>query len=508
MPFRRRRGVPSAVPTFPSRSRMSAHAAGYVTDTPYTFGYHPELDPGRAVLPLLRSGFAPPVARRACDLGFGQGVSLVLHAAASDVHWWGNDLLQEHVRHARRLDEVARGGAVLLEDTFETLLARDDLPVFDFIGLHGVLSWVSGENRAYIAEFLRRHLAPGGVVYTGVNAMPGWATLLPVREWLVQAAARSAGGSTVERIEAALALAAPVFDADPRYLRDLPQLSARIAGLRTADRRYLAHEYFNRDWRPLFFSELADLMATAGLRFACSAQRTEHLDALNLTPAQQAVLETLSDPVLRETTRDFFTDARFRRDYWVRDAATLSEAERTAALRAHRVALVVPRDAVPERASTAAGEITFDHGSLGRVLDVLSDHRPHTIGELDARCPDSAVDDLVFALSALECVASVQADETIARAADRSRAFNAHVMQRALDDDDLEVLACPVTGGGFRTSRVSLLLLLAWLDGLDTPAEAAAAVALRLGWPADRLLDEASRVLRQRVPVLRALGMV
>lgn len=487
---------------------MSEHAAGYVTDTVYTFGYHPELDPGRVALPFLRTGLAPPTVRTACDLGFGQGVSLALHAAASDAQWWGNDLLPAHVQHARALDAVAQSGSVLLETSFEALLARDDLPAFDFIGLHGVISWVSGANREHLAEFVRRHLAPGGVVYTGVNAMPGWATLVPVRELLVQAATRAAGGSTVERIEAALAFAAPVFEADPRYLRELPQLADRVEAVRAADRRYLAHEYFNRDWRPLFFAELADLMATAGLRFACSAQRTEHLDPLNLTLAQQAVLRPIADPVLRETTRDFLSNARFRRDYWVRDAAMLSEADRAEAMRTHRVVLAVPRESVPERASTAVGEIRFDYGTLDRVLGVLSDHQPHPIGELEARCPGAPVEDLVFALAALDCVASVQPEAVITRATDRCRAFNAHVLARARHDDDLEVLACPVTGGGFRTPRRTLLLLDAWREGRHDPEEVAAATAVRLGMPADALLGEASRCLRQRVPVLRALGVL
>ncbi len=111
---------------------MSDHAAGYVTDTVYTFGYHPELDPGRVTLPFLRAGLAPPAVRTAGDLGFGQGVSLALQAAASEVRWWGNDLLPAHVQHARTLDGVARSGSVLLETSFEALLTRDDLPAFDF----------------------------------------------------------------------------------------------------------------------------------------------------------------------------------------------------------------------------------------------------------------------------------------------------------------------------------------------------------------------------------------
>ena len=48
-----------------------------------------------------------------------------------------------------------------------------DVP--DFVGLHGVWSWISNANRAAVVEFLRRKLKPGGVLYISYNASPGWA---------------------------------------------------------------------------------------------------------------------------------------------------------------------------------------------------------------------------------------------------------------------------------------------------------------------------------------------
>ena len=48
------------------------------------------------------------------------------------------------------------------------------------------------------------------------------------------------------------------------------------------DRHYLAHEYFNRDWGPMSFSELAQWFAPAKLTYACSAH---YLDTHQLRPA-------------------------------------------------------------------------------------------------------------------------------------------------------------------------------------------------------------------------------
>jgi hypothetical protein len=58
---------------------------GYVADIEYTYGYFGELNPLRTALLFLNAGLMPPKIQTACELGFGQGVSVNVHAAASDV---------------------------------------------------------------------------------------------------------------------------------------------------------------------------------------------------------------------------------------------------------------------------------------------------------------------------------------------------------------------------------------------------------------------------------------
>lgn len=70
---------------------MSDWTAGYVADIDYTFGYYPDLNPLRVKLAFLNAGLAAPEMGSACDLGFGQGMSANLHAAASVTHWHGTD---------------------------------------------------------------------------------------------------------------------------------------------------------------------------------------------------------------------------------------------------------------------------------------------------------------------------------------------------------------------------------------------------------------------------------
>lgn len=428
-------------------------AAGYVTDVGYSFGYHAELNPHVAHLAFLRAGLAPPRIARACELGFGQGVSLAIHAAAGNARWWGCDLLPAHVHHARALDAAAGSGSTLIEASFAGFAARDDLPPFDFIGLHGVLSWVSADNRAHIAAFLRDRLAPGGIVYSSHNTLAGWADLLPLRRLMTAHAAAGDAGDTVARIEAALAFTARLIDVNPLALRTLPGVAGRFERLRRADRRYLAHEYFNRDWEPFAFGDVAALFASAGLHHACAARLRDQLDGLNLTDGQRHLLADVADPVLRETVRDLLTGAPVRRDYWTREAAPLAGPALAAAWRDTRLALVVPGDEAPERVSGPLGDLDLAGPVHRAVLGALADRQPRTLGELQSGSGGTCADlptlaAAAYELAAVGSLAPAQDDATIAACTERSQRLNAVLSARLAGGDDPGVRASPVTGGG------------------------------------------------------------
>lgn len=142
---------------------MSDWSAGYVADIGYTYGYYSELNPLRLNLAFLNAGLAFPQVGAACELGFGQGMSANFHAAASIVQWSGTDFNPSQAAFAQELSRVAGSGAALFDEAFDAFCHRNDLPEFDFIGLHGIWSWISDENRAVIVDFIRRKLKVGGV---------------------------------------------------------------------------------------------------------------------------------------------------------------------------------------------------------------------------------------------------------------------------------------------------------------------------------------------------------
>ena len=107
---------------------MSDWSSGYVSELGYTYGYYEELNPNRLYLCLLSKGFQPPTITHALELGFGQGVSVNIHAAASDVTWTGTDFNPSQANFARQLACQSGANATLCDASFQEFLADDKNP--------------------------------------------------------------------------------------------------------------------------------------------------------------------------------------------------------------------------------------------------------------------------------------------------------------------------------------------------------------------------------------------
>lgn len=284
---------------------MSDWTAGYVADIGYTYGYYTELNPLRVRLAFLNAGLVPPEVGSACELGFGQGMSANLHAAASVVQWAGTDFNPAQAGFAQELARVADSGAQLFDEAFDAFCNRPELPEFDYIGLHGIWSWISDENRAVIVDFVRRKLKVGGVLYISYNTQPGWAAMVPMRDLLTEHAEvlGADGAGIVSRIDSALAFADQLLASNPTYARANPQIAERIKMIKGQDRHYVAHEYFTRDWQPMAFAKMAQWLVPAKLQWACSANYLDAIDAVNLTAEQQTLLASIPDPMFGRNQR-------------------------------------------------------------------------------------------------------------------------------------------------------------------------------------------------------------
>ncbi len=362
---------------------MSDWSAGYVTDVGYTFGYYTELNPLRLRLAFLNAVQAFPEVGAACELGFGQGMSANIHAAASGIRWYGTDFNPAQASFAQETAAVSGAGAELFDQSFAEFCNRPDLPDFDYIGIHGIWSWISDENRKVMVDFLRRKLKVGGVLYISYNTQPGWAAMVPMRDLLTahSEVMGAPGQGIVSRIDASLAFAEKLLATNPAYARANPQVADRIKKIKAQNRNYLAHEYFNRDWLPMSFACMAEWLSPAKLSFACSAHYPDHIDPINLSTEQQALLKEIPDALFRQTVRDFCVNQQFRRDYWVKGARPLSGPAQNEALREQRVILVQPRADVSLKVTGSLGEAALQETVYVPVLDDLAKHLPKSRGQ-------------------------------------------------------------------------------------------------------------------------------
>jgi len=456
---------------------MTDWTAGYVADIGYTYGYYSELNPARVKLAFLNAGLAFPEMGTACELGFGQGVSANFHAAGSLVNWYGTDFNPSQAGFAQELARVSGSKAQLFDESFADFCHRD-LPEFDYIGLHGIWSWISDENRSIIVDFVRRKLRVGGVLYISYNTLPGWGAFAPMRHLMTQHAqvVGADGAGIISRINGAIEFTDRLLGVNAAYTRVNPQIKDRIDKLKTHNRQYLAHEYFNADWEPMHFSDMSQWLSGAKLNFACSANLLDSVEAVNLTAEQMGFLNEISDVTFRETTRDFLVNQQFRKDYWVKGARKIDPIRQMDALRTIRVLLTSPADSIALKVTTLAGEASLQEMIYKPLIGLLGDHKSRTIAELEIEMADRGVSrgqliQAVVVLLSLDHLSVTQEEVETQQRRPFTRSLNTYLMELARSSGDVSFLVSPVTGGGHRVWRFNQIFLMARQLGKSTPQE-------------------------------------
>jgi hypothetical protein len=515
---------------------MTSWTSGYVAELDYTHGYYREMSPLILQLAMLSKLQAHRVERplRYLELGFGQGLSLNIHAAAYNGEYWGTDFNPTQAANARELAAASGANINVFDASFAELAKRDDLPEFDVIALHGIWSWISDENRRVIVDIARRRLAVGGIMYLSYNTTPGWSAAMPLRHLMslhVEVASGEAQGM-VPRIDQALAFAQSVVDSNALYFRANPQVAERLKAIKGLNRNYLAHEFFNADWHPMPFSDVANSLEPAKLSFAASSNLVAHIDALGLTPPQQKLLAGIAHPVLRESVRDYCDNQQFRRDIFVKGPRTLTTQQQLEMFKSMRFATMTIDTEIPLKVMGAAGEANLQADVYRPLMAVLAEGQcaPKSVVELsehrDLRhvAPAHLLQALVV-LTGLSHVQPAQDEAGIKTAKPTADTLNAHLMEKAVFTNDVSFLASPVTGGGVAVGRMQQLFLRSMRRGKRTPQEWAVDI-----WPifeaqGQRLIKDgktlataveniseltsvAQDFAAKRLPILRALKIV
>lgn len=508
---------------------MNAWTSGYVAEVAYTYGYFSELSPLHVEFALLSSGHCAPQIQTACELGFGQGISINIHASSQLVNWWGTDFNPTQAAFAQEISRRTSNQAVLDDAAFTNFCNRADLPQFDFIALHGIWSWISDPNRQVIIDFLHNKLKVGGVLYISYNTQPGWGAAIPMRD-LMSDYVRTmtpSGKRITQRIDEAMVFAEKLFSTNPMYIRANPDIPEHLNKMKAHDRKYLAHEYFNQDWLPLSFSKMNNWLNQAKLSYATSANLLDQVNSINGTTEQLALLQTIQDPIFRETVRDFIVNQKFRKDLWVKGPRLLSPFERIEQLRKKRVLLVKNRQDVVFKFPGIIGEVSLQETIYAPIIDTLVDHQPKTIAQIETALSGkkiyfSQLIEATLILVGNGTLAFAQDSQVVSKVKKTTEKINDCIKDRSRSQKIIEYLASPVTGGGIGIGRFSQLFLLAVESGKKTPEEWAAYVWQILQTQGQKIIkdgktlesaednlkeltEQANTFETKQLPILRAL---
>ncbi|MEJ1117259.1 class I SAM-dependent methyltransferase [Phyllobacterium sp. CCNWLW109] len=480
-----------------------AWSYGYFTDLNYSHGYYSEMNPAMLRLACLGQAIESQLRDEPTylELGFGQGVSINIHAAGSAGSYWGTDFNPAQTVEARKLAAASGADLHLFDDSFEELASRKDLPDFDIIALHGVWSWISERNRKIITDIIRRKLRPGGIAYISYNCLPGWAPVIPIRELmsLYQDCGEGKNTGPTGMIEGALQFVGDVAKAGSIYFQENPIAGHHLKHLMKQGPNYLAHEYLNADWHLGHFSDMVRSLEDTKLSFVGSASLLGGIDALRLSEEGRKLLSQVGHPVMRETVRDYLLNRRFRSDIFIKGPRKLTDSEHRDAWHAQAFVLLKPSADIPKKIPCGPGEVELPAEKYDPVIEAMSDdgYRLKRVDELlrHPKLQDFEPKDVVEVLTVLTGAGFMSpAQQPSGKAIEQCRALNRHILDRALVSMDMHHMASPVTAGGIAVSHMTQLFIRALSEGKRSPDAVANYVWDFLDSIGERLLKDGNRI--------------
>ncbi|WP_394841816.1 class I SAM-dependent methyltransferase [Pendulispora brunnea] len=441
----------------------------YVTDVPYQRSFV-DLSPSQLSLVAALNGFPTPITDGDfdyCEMGSAQGDSIAPLAAANpNGRFVGVDVNHAHIEAARRFaSEGKLENLRFVERDFEHL-DEDATPPFDFMAAHGVLSWVGPSKRKALLDFAAAKLKPGGLLHVSYNALPGWAAVEPLRQLLLTGAAGANQDDTRERARLGFALAKHMHDAGALYFAGNSSAGVMLRTMEELGIPYIAHEYLNAHWVPMYFAQVAREMAERDLHFVGQLPLYMNYRDLALPPNMSKLLEGVHDRGAFETLKDFALNEFFRRDVFIK--GSVGRAAATTQAYFDVTAFGLQRTPPITEVRLPQGTVTFEGPLFEALFDALT--KGAATGTALLGRPELATFGAENIRAALlravvtGCVLPVQpAPRASARRAGNAPRipleYNRMVLRHALRNEMPLALAAPRMGAGMAISAHEALVL-------------------------------------------------
>lgn len=493
----------------------TAWTNGYQTTVNYTYGYYRDLSPNYQRFCMLLNGVDcsdEDQTHTHCELGFGQGVSLNIHAACSERPYWGTDFNPAHAAHAQKIAQHSGIQQQFFDDSFEEFLNRDDLPQFDSISLHGIWSWISYENQLIILKFIRKYLKPSGIVYISYNCSTGWAGNMPVRElFYSHYKFNSKSHDPTKKVTEALEFGKALFEQKPLFLTQNPKAIDKLQQLENQNPNYLIHEYLNQDWQCFSFQQIVRLFEDIKLSYAGATDVLSLIRNIHLTEEQQVFLDQIDHPVFKEQCRDYFVANQFRRDLYVRGINTLNPQQTKERLRETAFVFLGTLDSLPRNIVGSLGQFELIMDVYEKIAEqfVEKNYQPLTIKMLETHLTEFSYEKIISAIEILchfGLLQPCQKTPVSAQILKQCHALNRYLLSQARFHRNYSAVANPLTGMGVPLNQLDQLYLYAYfIEKLTATADIAESVQKTLDNLEIAIYDDKENVIRDRKQSLQQL---
>ena len=204
----------------------------------------------------------------------------------------------------------------------------------------------------------------------------------------------------------------------------------------------------------------------------------ENLPAISVPAAAHAVLQQIKDPVMRETTRDYFVNQQFRRDIFVKGPRPMPGYDQAKLVEKERFILVGDPEKVPEKVATVIGEADLRADLYNPLVKAMAKFPggSATVGELMA-VKDLAILnraqiwEILLVLTGAGYVAPASKSTTPAEDGEASRSLNSRLMERAEAGAGVDYLAAPLLGAATVVPRIDQMFIIALKAKEKDPAE-------------------------------------
>lgn len=435
--------------------------SGYVTGTEYIYRCFPDWMPTNLTLACLTKGIKSPPIKTACELGFGQGVTLNLLASATDQRWYGTDFDTSQAEFARKISEDSNNHASIYNLSFADYSELEDLPEFDLIVLHGIYSWISEENQHIIRQFIQKRLSKNGLVYISYNAKPGTDSVKPIKQLLDQL--RPFFPETLATPEQKVKFFLQWFEqfhiTNPSYLKAFPGILPKLEHFKRKDSRYVLHELFNEHWHSFSFSEMAEELTPLNIKYLGQSRFDNELEVLNYSEQQVEFSKNLPSP-LREDIQDLMLNRSFRRDIWVKNPEPLNNYDIEQFFQSNNIMLSLPVDSIDYSIKGAYTSAELNSDYYRHIIDSLSDYQPKRIALFQTELGVNSITmlEILRLLNSKQIVNLTQPKHTTESSILKAQQYNQVVLNNLFHDGNTNVLALPLVGSCIMLSLNELAL--------------------------------------------------